>query len=78
MAKWAYQLNPHDLYDYDGVNENVLLDLNIDNQTRHVLAHADRNGFMYVMDRLSGSWCRLSRTPTSTSLHALTWRPADR
>jgi alcohol dehydrogenase (cytochrome c) len=54
MAKWAYQLNPHDLYDYDGVNENVLLDLNIDNQTRRVLAHADRNGFMYVMDRLTG------------------------
>ena len=54
MAKWAYQLNPHDLYDYDGVNENVLLDLTIDGKQRKVLAHADRNGFMYIVDRLTG------------------------
>ncbi|CAI8732332.1 methanol/ethanol family PQQ-dependent dehydrogenase [Methylocaldum szegediense] len=54
MARWAYQWNPHDLYDYDGVNENVLLDLNIDGQDRKVLVHADRNGYMYVLDRLTG------------------------
>jgi len=54
MARWAYQWNPHDLYDYDGTNENVLLDLNINGQNRKVLAHPDRNGYMYVMDRLSG------------------------
>ena len=53
-AKWAYQWNPHDLYDYDGTNENVLLDLNIGGQDRKVLVHPDRNGYMYVMDRLSG------------------------
>jgi PQQ-dependent dehydrogenase (methanol/ethanol family) len=54
LARWAYQWNPHDLYDYDGVNENVLLDLDIDGRRRKVLVHADRNGYMYVMDRLSG------------------------
>lgn len=54
MAKWAYQLNPHDMYDYDGVNENVLLNLKIDGEQRKVLAHADRNGYMYLMDRLTG------------------------
>jgi alcohol dehydrogenase (cytochrome c) len=54
MAKWAYQFNPHDLYDYDGVNENVLLDLDIDGQKRKVLVHVDRNGFVYVMDRMTG------------------------
>ncbi len=54
MAKWAYQYNPHDLYDYDAVNENVLLDLTIENKSRRVLAHADRNGFMYILDRLTG------------------------
>jgi PQQ-dependent dehydrogenase (methanol/ethanol family) len=54
MARWAYQWNPHDLYDYDGINENVLLDLNIGGQDRKVLVHADRNGYMYVVDRFSG------------------------
>jgi alcohol dehydrogenase (cytochrome c) len=53
-AIWAYQLNPHDLHDYDGVNENILLDLNIGGRPRKVLAHPDRNGRMYVMDRATG------------------------
>jgi PQQ-dependent dehydrogenase (methanol/ethanol family) len=53
-AKWFYQFNPHDLYDYDGVNENILLDTVISGQPRKVLAHADRNGYLYVMDRATG------------------------
>ncbi len=51
---WAYQLSPHDLHDYDAVNENVLLDMNVGGQTRHVLTRADRNGYLYVIDRTSG------------------------
>jgi PQQ-dependent dehydrogenase (methanol/ethanol family) len=53
-AKWGYQMNPHDLYDYDGVNENLLLDLTIDGKLRKTLVHPDRNGYMYVMDRNTG------------------------
>lgn len=53
-AKWAYQINPHDLWDYDEVNENLLLDLEIDGQMRKTLVHVGRNGFMYVMDRATG------------------------
>ncbi len=53
-AIWAYQFNPHDEHDYDGVNENVLLDLNINGQVRKVLAHPDRNGRLYIMDRTDG------------------------
>ena len=53
-AIWYYQFSPHDLYDYDGVNENVLLDLPIGGQTRKVLVHPDRNGYVYVMDRATG------------------------
>jgi alcohol dehydrogenase (cytochrome c) len=53
-AQWAVQLNPHDLYDYDGINESVLLDLKVDGQDRRLLAHPDRNGYLYVMDRLTG------------------------
>jgi len=53
-ARWFYQLTPHDLHDYDGVNEQILLDLPINGQTRKVLVRPDRNGYMYVIDRTTG------------------------
>ena len=53
-AVWAYQWSPHDLYDYDGINENVLLDLPINGQNRKVLVRPERNGYIYVMDRQTG------------------------
>jgi PQQ-dependent dehydrogenase (methanol/ethanol family) len=53
-ARWFYQWSPHDVHDYDGVNENVLLDLEIDGRPRKVLVHPDRNGYLYVVDRTSG------------------------
>ncbi len=54
MAKWAYQFTPHDQWDYDGINENVLLDLPINGQKRKVLVHFDRNAHAYTIDRTSG------------------------
>jgi PQQ-dependent dehydrogenase (methanol/ethanol family) len=51
---WAYQWSPHDLYDYDGINENVLLDLPINGRQRKVLVRPERNGYIYVMDRQTG------------------------
>ena len=53
-ARWFYQLSPHDLSDYDGVNENILLDIDWEGQPRKVLVHPDRNGYVYVIDRTSG------------------------
>ncbi|MFL5557844.1 MAG: methanol/ethanol family PQQ-dependent dehydrogenase [Gemmatimonadaceae bacterium] len=53
-AVWAYQLSPHDLHDYDGINENILLDLPINGQTRKVLVRPERNGYLYVIDRATG------------------------
>src|SRR5579872_935049 len=53
-AIWAYQMNPHDEHDYDGVNENILLDLNINGHLRKVLAHPDRNARLYIIDRATG------------------------
>src|SRR6059036_49169 len=53
-AKWAYQKTPHDAWDYDGINENVLLDINIRGQMRKVLVNFDRNGFSYTLDRTTG------------------------
>jgi PQQ-dependent dehydrogenase (methanol/ethanol family) len=53
-AIWFYQWSPHDLYDHDGINENVLLDLPIGGKTRKVLVRAERNGYVYVLDRATG------------------------
>ncbi|WP_457795967.1 PQQ-dependent dehydrogenase, methanol/ethanol family [Methylocystis sp. S23] len=53
-AKWAYQASPHDLWDHDEINENVLVDLDIGGQARKALIHPGRNGYMYVIDRASG------------------------
>jgi PQQ-dependent dehydrogenase (methanol/ethanol family) len=54
MARWVYQMTPHDEWDYDGINENVLVDLAIDGEMRRALVHFDRNGFGYTLDRESG------------------------
>ena len=53
-AHWAYQFNPHDLWDHDEIQENVLVDLDFGGKTRKVLLHPGRNGFMYVIDRQTG------------------------
>jgi len=54
MAKWVYQMTPHDEWDYDGVNEMILADLEIGGKMRNTLVHFDRNGFAYTMDRVTG------------------------
>ncbi len=54
MAKWVYQMTPHDEWDYDGVNEMILADQNIGGQSRKTLVHFDRNGFGYTLDRATG------------------------
>jgi PQQ-dependent dehydrogenase (methanol/ethanol family) len=53
-AVWFYQFSPHDLYDHDAVNENILVDLTIDGQPRQVILRPERNGYFYVMDRRTG------------------------
>src|SRR5205807_4173998 len=53
-AIWAYQYNPHDLYDHDSINEHLVVDLEINGQQRKVLVHPERNGHMYVIDRQTG------------------------
>jgi lanthanide-dependent methanol dehydrogenase len=55
MAKWVYQMTPHDQWDYDGVNEMVLADLDINGQTVPALVHFDRNGFAYTLNRDTGA-----------------------
>ncbi|KAA6457581.1 PQQ-dependent dehydrogenase, methanol/ethanol family [Acidobacteria bacterium AB60] len=54
MVKWAWQLGPHDEWDYDEIMENILVDMPWKGQMRKLLIHPGRSGFMYVVDRQSG------------------------
>jgi PQQ-dependent dehydrogenase (methanol/ethanol family) len=54
VARWVYQMTPHDEWDYDGVNEMILADQQIGGQTRKTLVHFDRNGLGYTLDRTNG------------------------
>src|SRR6201981_325495 len=53
-ARWVYQMTPHDEWDYDGVNEMILVDQTIGGTPRKLLVHFDRNGFAYTLDRTNG------------------------
>jgi PQQ-dependent dehydrogenase (methanol/ethanol family) len=53
-ARWHYQTVPHDLYDYDAINELVLVDLPVEGSMRKVLLRPERNGYLYVIDRVTG------------------------
>ncbi|MCG0239483.1 MAG: PQQ-dependent dehydrogenase, methanol/ethanol family [Firmicutes bacterium] len=73
--KWWHQVTPHDQWDYDGVNVRALLTVNVNGTPTPVLAHADRNGYFYVIDRrypvegkedspiVSSDWRVLHKTP---------------
>lgn len=63
-AVFAYQMTPFDQWDYDGVNENILVNMNVDGKERKTLVHFDRNGFSYVLDRTDGSLLRANKYVT--------------
>jgi alcohol dehydrogenase (cytochrome c) len=66
--KWHFQFTPHDLFDYDATETPVLLDALYRGQSRKLLVEANRNGFLYVLDRTNGKF--LSATPF---LEKLNW-----
>jgi len=54
-AAWAYQMTPFDEWDYDGINEMILVDnMDVKGSKHNVLVHFDRNGFAYTVDRKTG------------------------
>jgi PQQ-dependent dehydrogenase (methanol/ethanol family) len=61
QAVWYYQWSEHDMFDYDGINEQILLDMPLAGGTRKVLVRAERNGYIYLLDRANGEV--LSATP---------------
>ncbi|MGH7076934.1 MAG: PQQ-dependent dehydrogenase, methanol/ethanol family [Acetobacteraceae bacterium] len=54
MAKWAFQFTPHDQWDYDATNENVLINVPIGGKMHKALVQLNRNGFGYTIDRETG------------------------
>ncbi|WP_405029647.1 methanol/ethanol family PQQ-dependent dehydrogenase [Methylibium sp.] len=55
MAKWVYQMTPYDEWDFDGINEMILADINVKGKPTKALVHFDRNVFGYTMDRVTGA-----------------------
>jgi alcohol dehydrogenase (cytochrome c) len=54
--KWYFQFTPHDLFDYDGTETPVLIDADYKGQPRKLMIQADRNGFLYILDRTTGEF----------------------
>ena len=54
VAKWVYQMTPHDEWDYDGINEMILADIPVKGKETKALVHFDRNGFGYTLNRENG------------------------
>ena len=52
--KWHFQFTPHDLFDYDSTQTPVLVDMVYKGARRKLLLQANRNGFVYVLDRING------------------------
>ncbi len=59
--RWYFQFTPHDVYDYDGVETPVLIDGIYDGKPRKLLIEANRNGFIYVLDRTNGKFLSATR-----------------
>ena len=56
QLKWHYQTVPNDNWDFDNVQQLMLLDLNINGRPRKVITQASKNGFFYVLDRVTGEF----------------------
>jgi len=66
--KWHFQFTPHDVHDYDAQQPIVLVDATWQGRPRKLLLQANRNGYFYVLDRVTGDY--LSGTPFITNI---TW-----
>ena len=59
--KWHFQFTPHDLYDYDSTETPVLIDADFQGRPRKLLVEANRNGFLYILDRTTGEFLSAAR-----------------
>jgi PQQ-dependent dehydrogenase (methanol/ethanol family) len=54
--RWHYQFTPHDLHDWDATETPMLIDAEFRGRPRKLLVQANRNGFFYVLDRVTGEF----------------------
>jgi alcohol dehydrogenase (cytochrome c) len=66
--KWSYQYTPNDTWDYDGVNETVLTDIDYQGKSYKAIVSASRNGWFYAIDRISGKLIYAEKFATATSV----------
>ncbi len=59
--KWYFQFTPHDLFDYDAVETPMLVDIVYRGEPRKLVVQANRNGFLYVLDRTNGKFLSATR-----------------
>jgi alcohol dehydrogenase (cytochrome c) len=59
--KWHFQFTPHDMNDYDATETPVLIDTVFEGKPRNLLIEANRNGFVYVLDRKTGEFLRATQ-----------------
>jgi PQQ-dependent dehydrogenase (methanol/ethanol family) len=78
ILKWHYQMVPGDEWDYDSVQQMILTDLNINGKVRKVIMQANKNGFFYVLDRITGEFISaqpFSRVTWAKGIDQKTGRP---
>jgi alcohol dehydrogenase (cytochrome c) len=68
QIRWHYQYNPHDVWDYDSTMENILFN----QHRRKLLAHFDKNGYWYILDRTNGELVRVA-----PFVDRITWGEVD-
>jgi quinohemoprotein ethanol dehydrogenase len=76
--KWHYQMVPGDEWDYDSVQQMILADLSINGKPRKVIMQANKNGFFYVLDRITGEFISaqpFSRVTWAKGIDQKTGRP---
>lgn len=78
QLKWHYQCTPGDEWDYDAIQHLTLADIRINGRTRKVIMQANKNGYFYVIDRVSGEFisaAELSLVSWATEIDIKTGRP---
>ncbi|WP_231639147.1 PQQ-dependent dehydrogenase, methanol/ethanol family [Sphingomonas profundi] len=78
--KWHYQVNPGETWDYNAAMDMQLADLMIGGRLRKVLLQAPKNGFFYVLDRISGkliSAAKITRVSWASRIDMATGRPVE-
>jgi alcohol dehydrogenase (cytochrome c) len=71
--KWYYQYTPHDIWDYDSVAEAMLVTIPVNGVDTAAIAHADRNGYLYLLNRDTGKLIFVV-----PYLDKITWGKVDR